>query len=177
MSWVRQKDRTGRDLVLQISFASLNLCMFLFVDGPYMRCIYPCCGAPPSAPLIVLHLLIGHSGHALTLWRAAPLLLSLPNPSLTPWLLLRLSHFWWGGLKTQPIRARLTEGNTDVTVSLIERKEEGRTAVSCVTMGLCLITLGWINGIYLIDGSITTTTQADQLRCNWSRLSQTHRVK
>lgn len=57
---------------MQISFASLNLCMFLFVDSPYMQCIYSCCGAPPSAPLIVLHLLIGHSGHALTLWRAPP---------------------------------------------------------------------------------------------------------
>lgn len=133
------------------------------------------------APLRLRHLLFYISWLVTVvmhwLYGEPPPLLFLPNSSLTPWLLLRLSHFWWGGLKTQPIRARLTESNTDVTVSLIERKEEGRTAVSCVTMGLCLIPLGWINGIYLIDGSMTTTTQADQLVCKWSRLSRVYWVK
>lgn len=47
-----------------------------------------------------------------------------------------------------------------MTVSLIERKGEGSTTVFCVTMGLCLVTSGWINWIYLIDGSLTTMTQA-----------------
>lgn len=52
---------------------------------------------------------------------------SLPCPSLTPWLSLRLSHFWWGGLKTQPIKASVIESNTDVTISwLRERKREAR---------------------------------------------------
>ena len=131
-----------------------------------MQCLYFCCSTSPSTPFITVHLLIG--GHIVILMSSHP----PPQPSsltpLNPRLLLCLSLFWQGGIKTQPIRGRFGESNSDMTVSLIERKEEGRTAVSCVTMGLCLITVGWINRICLINGSMTTTSKMTILCVNES---------
>lgn len=39
----------------------------------------------------------------------------------------------------------------EATVSLIGGKEKASRAASCDTMGLCLVPVGWINRIYLIN--------------------------
>lgn len=49
------------------AYAFLWVCVCIYKEVAYGQCVYACCGAPPSTPLIVLHLLIGHSGYALTL--------------------------------------------------------------------------------------------------------------
>lgn len=54
-----------------------------------------------------------------------------------------------------------------VSFSLIGREEDGNMAVSCVTMGLCLLSPVWSNWVYFMCDIMTAVMQTDQLACKY----------
>lgn len=79
-----------------------------------------------------------------------PLLTSLTLTNL-------LSLFVTVESRRRPLGPALLKASLMWTFPWLRESKEGLAAVARVTMALCLVTPGWINKIYLIDGNIMTT--------------------